>query len=149
MAALTADIALKFDPRWDIGLIQFNASAADTYYRGGLAHLLNDGSGLTLTPVDADNYMGVVMEHKVVTAATELVWIGSAGRWFFACDDFAIADMNKAFAIDSTATLFDNPADMRIQAAGDPGAVGYLYLVGTTVVDGWLNTDHRQAPTNS
>jgi hypothetical protein len=92
--------------------------------------------------------MGVVMEHKVASAS-DLVWIGSAGRWFFACDDFAIADMNKAFAINSTATLFDNPADMRIQTAGDPGAVGYLYQVGTTVVDGWLNTDHRMAPTNS
>lgn len=148
MAALAADIEMKFDPRWNPGLVQFNASAADTYYRGGLAHLLNDGTGLTLTPADADFYFGVVAEHKVITAATELVWCGTAGRWFFTAAALTLADMNKAFAI-AQATLFDNPADLNVLAGGDPGAVGYLYQVGTDAQDGWINTDHRMAPTNS
>lgn len=146
MAALSADTTYTFDPRWNIGLIQQPATA-DTYYRGGLAHLLNDGTTITLVPVDADFYMGVVSEHKV-TSASDLVWIASAGRWFFAAVAFAIADLNKAFAMPN-GTLFDNPADLHVAAGTDAGAVGYLYQVGTTAVDGWLNTDHRMAPTNS
>lgn len=148
MAALAADIETKYDPRWNIGLVQFNTAAADTYYRGGLAHVLDDGSGLTLTPVDADFYWGVVSEHKVCTAATDLVWCATSGRWFFTCSALILGDMNKAFAI-KQAALFDNPADLNVQAAGDPGAIGYLYQIGTTGTDGWINTDHRMAPTNS
>ena len=147
MAALAADIKAEFDPRWEIGLIQQEASAADIYYRGGLTHLLNDGTGLTLTPADADFYAGVVMEHKVVIAADELVWTGTAGRWLFSCAALVITELNKPFAM-AQADLFDNPASLNICAAGDPGCVGSLWSVQVTAVNGWVNTDHRSAIQN-
>lgn len=148
MATLAADVELKFDPRWDIGLVQKTAAAIDIYYRGGVAHHVVGDGKITLTPVDADTYAGVIQEHKTV-AANDLVWIGSAGRWFFTNSNFTIAAINDMFAIPGAGTLFDNPADLHVADANDPGAAGTLWLVGTTATNGWLNTDTRAAASNS
>jgi hypothetical protein len=149
MAALSADIAAIFDPRFEIGLMQRPASATDIYYRGGLAHELDAGTGITLTPVDADFYAGVVMEHKSATAA-DMVWIGTFGHWFFTCSNFSAANYNLNFCTQA-ATLFDNPADLDVtQAAADPGIVGILLPGGGTAgTNGWLNTNMRQPITNA
>lgn len=148
MAALAADIALKYDPRWEIGAIQYPATAADTYYRGGLAHTTIADSTLNLVPAAVDYYAGVVLEHKVVSAAAQLVWVGTAGRWFFTCANITIANMNETVA-QQAAVLFDNPADLDVTGVGDAGAVGTIWTVGTTGTDGWVNTDARAVITNA
>ena len=65
MAALAADVAVIFDPRYEIGLTQFKVSAAtDIYYRGGLAHTVGASGLATLTPAaTADFYAGVWAHH--------------------------------------------------------------------------------------
>ena len=148
MAALAADIATVFDARWDIVLTQRPATGADTYYRGGLAHSIAATGLLTLAPAATANYAGVVMEHKVVAAANELVWIGSAGRWFFSCVLFTLANTDKTFAT-LAATLFDNPADIGLATTGTAGTIGVLWLCTNDAVDGWLNTDIRSAIENA
>jgi hypothetical protein len=148
MAALAADIEIKYDPRWDIGLIQRPATAADTYYRGGLAHSTIADATLNLVPAAVDYYAGVVMEHKVVAAAAELVWIGTAGRFFFTCANITAANVNETVA-QQAAVLFDNPADLDVTGVGDAGAVGTIWMVGTTGTDGWVDTDNRAVITNA
>ena len=147
MAALAADIEARFDPRWDIGLVQRPATGADTYFRGGLAHSIAATGLITLAPAATAFYAGVVMEHKVVAAANELVWLGSAGRWFFSCVLFTLANTDASFAT-LAATLFDNPADIGIAAVGTAGTIGVLWVCTTDAVDGWLNTDFRAAIVN-
>jgi len=142
MAALAADIAAVWDPRWEIGMIQKPCAAADIFYRGGIGSSVVADSTLTLTPVNADFYAGVIMEHKVTTAAAELVWVASAGRWFFTCANFSDANVNETFAIQAT-DLFDNPATLDVTGATDVGAVGTLWVVSTSGTNGWLDTDNR------
>jgi hypothetical protein len=148
MAALAADIAAIFDPRWDIGLVQRPATGADTYYRGGLASSITATGLITLAPAATAYHAGVVMEHKVVAAANELVWLGSAGRWFFSCVLFTLANTDKTFAT-LAATLFDNPADIGLATAGTAGTIGVLWVCTNDAVDGWLNTDMRAAIENA
>jgi len=152
MAALAADIEAIFDPRWNVGLMQHPATAADTYYRGGLAHTIDAGGAtdgeMTLTPGATSWYLGVVMEHKVVAAAQELVWVAMAGRWFFTCAEIKAADCDKTFAM-VAGDLFDNPASLDANTAGSAGAVGRLWLVTTTATSGWIDTDHRSAAVNA
>jgi hypothetical protein len=148
MAALTGNVDVKFDPRWDIGMIQQPSGVAlDIFYRGGLAHLLNDGTGISITPADADFYMGVVLEGKTAVIC-DLIWLGTAGRWFFTCAAFVLADLNLNFGMNQ-ADLFDNPASLIAAAATQPGSAGVLWHIGTTAQDGWLNTDHRSAIYNA
>jgi hypothetical protein len=148
MATLAADVAVQFDPRWDIGAIERPATAADTYYRGGLAHSITATGLLTLTPADADYYAGVILEHQVVAAAQELVWVGSAGRWYFACANFTLANVNETFAIQA-ADLTDNPATLDVTGAGDAGAAGTLWFCTSDGVAGWLDTDNRSLIVNT
>lgn len=147
MAALSADITYKFDARWDIGLVEYAPTTADVYYRGGLAHVVTATGLSTLTPADADHYAGVVSEHISATTS-DLVWLATAGRWYFACANFTHANRMVAFATQST-DLTDNPATLDVVGAGDAGACGVLWKVVTTATDGWLNTDMRVAPSNS
>lgn len=148
MATLAADIETKFDPRWEIGLVQRPATGADTYFRGGLAHSITATGLITLAPAATAYYAGVVMEHKVVAGANELVWLGSAGRWFFSCVLFTLANTDKTFAT-LAATLFDNPADIGLATTGTAGTIGVLSLCTSDAVDGWLNTDMRSAIENA
>lgn len=147
MAALSADLPIRFDPRWEIGATQYVAVTADIYYRGGLAHFTAADSTLNLTPNAADNYAGVVLEHKSA-ATSDLVWIATSGRWFFTCANFTIANLMATFA-QQAGVLFDNPADLDISGVGDAGAIGRLWLVGTTATDGWIDTSDRAALTNA
>lgn len=148
MAALAADINVVFDPRYDIGLTQFAPTAADIYYRGGLAHKVAANSLATLTPADADSYLGVVMEHAIVTTSS-LVWLATTGKfWFTGVATFTNANVNGIFAIQAT-DLFDNPATLDVQGAGDAGACGKLVTVDATTVSGWLNTNVRAADVNA
>jgi len=144
MAALAADIAYVFDPRYEIGLMQRPCAATDIFYRGGIASELDAGTGITLTPVDADWYGGVVSEHKSATAA-DMIWIATSGHWLFTCSNFSAANYNLAFAIQAS-DPFDNPATLDVLGAADIGAVGILIAGGATAgTDGWLNTDQKVA----
>lgn len=148
MAALAADTDYRFDARYEIGLNQEAAVGADTYYRGGLAHQVLASGLLTLTPAAVDFYVGVVSEHKVVAAANELVWVATSGRWYVAAVALAVADLNRVMQMPAAA-LFDNPADIVVNAVGAAGGIGTFYKVITTAVDGWVNTDHRALVLNS
>jgi hypothetical protein len=147
MAALAADIAYVFDPRWEIGSVQRPATGADTYYRGGIAHSIAATGLLTLAPAATAFYAGIVSEHKVVAAANELVWIASAGRWFITCSALTLARTDLAFAM-AAADLFDNPASLVVSVAGTAGAMGVLSLCTTDAQDGWINTDFRVVTEN-
>jgi len=147
MATLSADIEYRFDPRWPIGLTQFAPTTADTYFRGGLAHQVDATGALTLTPADADSYAGVVSEHKVATTS-DLIWVATAGRWYFACANFTNANIGLQFAIQS-GDLTDNPSTLDLQSTGDAGTCGVLWKVVTTATDGWLNTDIRISHANA
>lgn len=148
MAALTADIEARFDPRWDIGLAQHPATGADIYYRGGIAHTIAATGLATLAPAATAFYLGVVMEHKTVSAANELVWFGTAGRWFFTCAEIKLADVTKLFA-QVAGDLFDNPASLDANVGGSAGVCGTLWLCTNDATDGWIDTDHRAAPVNA
>lgn len=148
MAALTADITALFEPRWDIGLAQHAATGADTYYRGGIAHTIAATGLSTLAPAATAFYLGVVMEHKVVAAASELVWFGCAGRWFFTSAEIKAADVSKLYA-QIAGDLFDNPASLDANTAGSAGVCGTLWLIGTTAQDGWIDTDSRAIAVNA
>jgi len=144
MAALAADIAVVFDPRFPIGLMQRPCSATDIFYRGGIASELDAGTGITLTPVDADWFGGVVMEHKSASAA-DMIWIAPNGHFFFTCSNFSAANYNLGFAIQAT-DLFDSPATLDVLGAADIGCVGILMAGGGTAgTNGWLNLDQKVA----
>lgn len=147
MGALAADIAVLFDPRWDIGLVQKPCVGVDIFYRGGLAHSTIADGTLNLVPAAVDYYAGVVTQHITTTAANDLVWIGSAGRWFFTCANITAANVNETVA-QQAAVLFDNPADLDVTGVGDAGAVGTIWFVGTSGTDGWVDTDSRAVITN-
>jgi hypothetical protein len=129
-------------------MIQQPAVGADTYYRGGLSHTVLASGLLTLAPAAADYYEGVVMEHKIVLAASELVWVGTAGRWWFECVLFTLANTDELFAA-LAATLFDNPADLGLATVGTAGAMGRLWFCTANAVSGWLDTDSRSAIVNA
>jgi hypothetical protein len=46
------------------------------------------------------------------------------------------------------AALFDNPADLVVNAVGTAGQVGILDHVTSIGVSGWVNIERRAAPTN-
>ncbi|KKL23407.1 hypothetical protein LCGC14_2425700, partial [marine sediment metagenome] len=81
MATLSADTTYRFDARYCIGLTQYAAVATDVYFRGGLAHAVAATGLSTLTPIDADHYIGVVSEHKSATTSS-LVWMATSGHWY-------------------------------------------------------------------
>lgn len=147
MATLAADTNYEFDARIDIGLIQYAPTAADVYFRGGLAHVVTATGLSTLTPVDADHYGGVVSEHRSALT-TDLIWLATQGMWMLACANITHANRMVALCMPSTA-FFDNPADLAPQGAGHAGAIGVVWKVKTTAQDGWVNTDMRAAPTNA
>lgn len=147
MATLSADTNYEFDARFDIGLIEYAPTAADIYYRGGLAHVVTATGLSTLTPADADHYGGVVSEH-LSAATTDFIWLATTGIWLLACANITHANRMVALAMQSTA-LFDNPADLDVVGAGDAGACGVVWKVKTTATDGWVNTNMRVAPSNS
>lgn len=147
MATLAADINVVFDPTFPIGLTQFLPTAADIYYRGGLAHTVAATGLSTLTPADADLYAGVVMQHLSATTATH-VWLATSGHFLFTCSNFTAANRGKTFAIQA-ADLTDNPATLDVQGAGDAGACGTLIQIDTADGAGWLNTDQRFAVVNA
>jgi hypothetical protein len=145
MAALAADIAAVFDPRYPIGLQQ-KPGTADTYYRGGVAHKVLATGLIILTPAAVDYYFGVVMEKRVA-ATSDLVWCATAGHWFFLCAQITSAQESLTLAM-AAATLFDNPADLVISVAGTAGAVGVIDNATATGVSGWVYTDRRNTTEN-
>ena len=147
MATLAADIEVIFDPRYDIGLTQHAPVGADTYFRGGVAYSVGASGLATLTPaVTADLFLGVVMEHAVVTTAS-LVWIATSGVFRFANTSFTNANRGKAFAMPAAA-LFDNPGDLLVSATGAAAVAGQLKTVDATALTGYLNTNVRIADEN-
>lgn len=147
MATLAADIAVVFDPRYEIGLTQIPCTTTDIFYRGGLAHKVTATGKATLTPADADPYLGVVMEHKSATTA-DLVWFATSGVFWFTCAQFTQANIGVLMAIQAT-DLTDNPATLAVQGAGDAGAAGMLKAVDTADGAGYLNTNMRSQDVNA
>lgn len=149
MAALAADVAVVFDPRYEIGLTQFKVSAAtDIYYRGGLAHTVGASGLATLTPAaTADFYAGVVMEHGT-KVTNDLVWLATTGTFYFVNALFTAANRGKIYAMGAGA-LFDNPADLALSATtGGPAACGQLKQIDTADGAGYLNTNVKIADEN-
>ncbi len=146
MAALTADVAVVFDPALPIGLRQAPAVGADTYYRGSTCHsnagLLDNAHGAL------DDFYGVAMENRVTAAANDLVWIATLGRFHFACVLFTAANHEDDFAA-LAATLFDNPADLGLATTGTSGSIGVLDQVTVEAVSGWLNISRRNPAANA
>ena len=146
MGALAADIAVVFDPSRNIGLRQKQSDSADTYFRGGLAH--TTAGQLTLTPTAAETFAGILMEHRVTTAAAEMVWVATGGRFHFTCTNFTLANEEKGFAL-QVGDFFDDPSTMNITAGGDGATVGILDHVTVTAADGWLDISRRNTPENT
>jgi len=145
MAALSADVpyGMIFDPRYEIGLTQFKCTAADIFYRGGLSFTIGATGLLTATPAaTADFFAGVNAEHRTTTAANELVWVATTGKFWFAATTLTDANRGKQFA-QAAAALFDNPADIVVSVAGTTSAIGQLTVVDDTAVSGWVDTTRR------
>lgn len=147
MATLSADVPVVFDPRYEIGLTQIPCTTTDVYFRGGLAHKVAATGKATLTPADADPYLGVVMEHKSATTA-DLIWLATSGVFWFTCTNFSQANIRKTFAIQAT-DLTDNPATLDVTGTGDAGACGTLKTVDAADGAGYLDTNNRFLEVNA
>ena len=144
--ALTADVAVVFDPSRNIGLRQAQSNSADTYYRGGMAFYT--AGQLDLTPAETVPFAGVLMEHKVTAASAEMIWIATGGRFHFSCVKFTLANMEVAFAM-QVGDLFDAPANLDVSGASDSAVTGVLDQVTADAVSGWLDISRRLAGTNA
>ena len=145
MAALTADVAVIFDPRYPIGLMQKPATAA-TYFRGGISSKIAGTELIIKAPAAADFYWGINMERKVAATA-DLLWCGTSGHFFFTNVLMTYANENASFAT-LAATLVDNPADIGIATTGTAGTIGIL-IKSVADASGWINTDQRAAVVNA
>lgn len=144
MAALAASVTygMIFDPRYDIGLIQFKPTGTDIYYRGGLSFTVGATGLATLTPAaTVDFFAGVVAEQKSVTTA-DTIWLATSGQFWFTAVTLTIANRGKQFA-QAAAALFDNPADIVVSVAGTTAAIGELKIVDTADGTGWIDTTRR------
>ena len=147
MAALTTDVDIEFDGNAPPTVIQVKGEAADTYFRGGIAH--HTAGLLQLTPTATEESAGVIMERPDPNpiVANDLINIAITGRFFFAFAGALDADFMEGVSMPAAA-LFDNPADLVVNVAGTAGQVGILDHVTSTAVSGWVNISRRSAPTN-
>jgi hypothetical protein len=147
MAALDTDVDINFDGNKPPTVIQVKGETADTYYRGGLAH--HTAGLLQLTPLATEEFAGVIMERPDPNpiVANDLVYIAITGRFFWAFAGALDADFMAGVSMPAAA-LFDNPADLVVNAVGTAGQVGILDHVVSTGVSGWVNIERRSAPTN-
>ena len=146
MAALSADVAVVFDPSRPIGIRQAPSDSADTYFRGGLAHWAT--GELDVGTVGAGAlFAGVLLENKVTAASGELIWIATGGRFHWANTTIALAVVESGFSLD-IGDPEDDPSTMTVHAVGDSGVVGVLDQVTVTAVSGWIDISRRAVPTN-
>jgi len=149
MATLTTEVEIRWDGNNPPTIVQKAAEVADTYFRGGIAH--TTAGLLQLTPTATENPAGVIMglasgvDNPVAIA--DLIWIAVTGRFFFAFAGALDADEGEGVSMPAAA-LFDNPADLVVNAAGTAGQLGILDHIASTAVSGWVNLSRRSAPTN-
>ncbi len=146
MAALSADVAVVFDPSRNVGLRQAPSDAADTYFRGGLAHWASGELDIGTVGAGAQ-FAGVLMEHIVTAASGEMIWIATGGRFHWANATIALAVVESGFSLD-IGDPEDDPSTMTVHAAGDSGVVGILDQVTVETTSGWIDISRRAIPTN-
>lgn len=149
MAALAAEVAVVFDAAHPPTITQVKGEA-DSYFKGGLAH--HTAGILNVLPLATEEFAGVIMglPQGVTNPITlnDLVYIAINGRFFFSGVNYADANYMNVMAMPA-ANLFDNPADLVVNAAGTAGGIGVLDHVSSTGVNGWLDISRRSLPINA
>jgi len=146
MAVLSAHVvpAPYYDPAFPIGVRDYPVEAANTWYRGSI---VCHSAGLVVNDsANADTGLGVCFEGGTTTAANQTVKVSVSGIWWFACAQFATADL---WLIHGPAVTSDNPADMDLAGAGDPSGIGTLVHCDVTATSGWLDLRQRVVPVNT
>ncbi len=149
MAALATDF-LTWGPQGSPHRLleaEIKANAALTFFRGALVHIASGtGKGL-ISNADATEFFGIASKKTVTTAADQavlclirgIVWVSGAAN---------LTDANVGKLMGATAAS-DNPADIIVQAALNPGAMGRLIAVETTGTKGFIDLDDRSAVVNA
>lgn len=148
MAALTADVAnWRIVPTSGILILEVGVNGAATFFRGGLACITPGTGKPQIANADADEFFGVTEKKLVATAANQLTTFVTRGVvWFTGAANLTIANVGKLFAATAAS---DNPADLLVQAAGNPGAAGRLLAVDVTAVSGYIDLSDRSAVVNA
>ena len=143
--ALTADLPLVTNPEVEIVTKYMRVVGADIFYKGALVWYTAAGF---IEPVPANDLecAGVVLEHKVTTAESELVRVAIRGEFRFNNTGFTIANTGKLFM---PVAPSDDPQQLIPYATGTTCAVGMLSQVKDDATNGWILIDTSYARTLS
>lgn len=146
MAALSANVTIppRHIPKTPLRELTYPVEGADEWYVGAV---VCHSSGLLVADnANADTCVGICLERKTTTAATQIVRVNISGVWWIAAAGCIIADIMEPLGPLATS---DNPADILLVAGGNPSALGMLLHCGTTGTDGYVDLDQRVDPVNT
>ena len=146
MAALSADASPlpRSDPRVPALSFFYKATGADEYFRGAV--VCETAGKALLTNLNAAETLGFSLGRVTVAAADEPVEVAIGGVWWV--EATLLADAALITTVHPLAAS-DNPADLVVTAATNPGALGLLIHVDVTTTSGWIDLGQRSIPTNA
>lgn len=133
MANLSADTPLRFYGTPTKIEVPVAETVTTTYYAGQLVFFTGAATvGVNQTPASGDLFVGICAEHRVTTAAGNLIPVYVDGVWSVPISGTTIADVGLACMVDANAVT-NNPADLKassdITEAADDAIIGRILSV--------------------